>query len=212
MNFEHILIIIWYYYIRVIKTIIIIVIRVIINFEQNIYVKEFLWRIFSNKISFLIRQKSIVKSIMKAFIMTIECSNLPGCLSDKFVIQNSWVLHFDSIFNPAMRYSIRWVSDIPWNLWQNEIFFLHPITDDIFPVKSGILFFQVHPQILSNASNFHFELIFHWLKSEKVVSKTGETYVIEKYPDNSSDFLNLNCFFYCCLLVETQRRLTNQRF
>ena len=106
MNFEHILIIIWYYYIRVIKTIII-VIRVIINFEQNIYVKEFLWRIFSNKISFLIRQKSIVKSIMKAFIMTIECSNLPGCLSDKFVIQNSWVLHFDSIFNPAMRYSIR---------------------------------------------------------------------------------------------------------
>ena len=105
MNFEHILIIIWYYYIRVIKTIIIIiVIRVIINFEQNIYVKEFLWRIFSNKIPFPLRQKSIMKSIMKAFIMTIECSNLPGCLSDKFVIQNSWVLHFDSIFNPAMRY------------------------------------------------------------------------------------------------------------
>ena len=104
MNFEHILIIIWYYYIRVIKTIIIIVMRVIINFEHNIYVKEFLWRIFSNKIPFPLRQKSIMKSIMKAFIMTIKCSNLPGCLSDKFVIQNSRVLHFDSIFNPAMRY------------------------------------------------------------------------------------------------------------
>ena len=104
MNFEHILIIIWYYYIRVMKTIIIIVMRVIINFEHNIYVKEFLWRIFSNKIPFPLRQKSIMKSIMKAFIMTIECSNLSGCLSDKFVIQNSRVLHFDSIFNPAMRY------------------------------------------------------------------------------------------------------------
>lgn len=104
MNFEHILIIILYYYIRVIKTIIIIVMRVIINFEHNIYVKEFLWRIFSNKIPFPLRQKSIMKSIMKAFIMTIKCSNLPGCLSDKFVIQNSRVLHFDSIFNPAMRY------------------------------------------------------------------------------------------------------------
>lgn len=95
MNFEHILIIIWYYYIRVIKTIIIIVMRVIINFEHNIYVKEFLWRIFSNKIPFPLRQKSVMKS---------RFLNLPGCLSDKFVIQNSRVLHFDSIFNPAMRY------------------------------------------------------------------------------------------------------------